>query len=59
MNKLRPGQITRPMPIEGARVCKTTEACPIFLARTFCYVKKSQSDQQISSQIDKTLKKLH
>ena len=47
--KGRPGQIARSIPI-------TSEACR---ARTFCLVKKKNSfDLQISSQIDKTMKKL-
>ena len=54
--KGRPGQIARSIPIGHARVRKTSEACR---ARTFCLVKKKNSfDLQISSQIDKTMKKL-
>ena len=43
-----------------ARARKTSEAHSIFRARTFCQVKKKKTlDLQISSQIDKTVKKLH
>ena len=51
----RSAQIARPMPIGHAQARKTFEARPIF-----CHVKKKKTlDLQISSQIDKTMKKLH
>ena len=50
-----PGQIARSMPIGRAQACKTSE----FFMRSFCLVKKKTSfDLQISSQIDKIMKKL-
>ena len=45
--------------IGHARARKTSEARPIFRTRTFCFVKKENSFHlQISSQVDKTMKKL-
>ena len=47
------------MPIGHAQARKTSEARTIFRARTFYLVKKKNSyDPQISSQKDKTIKKL-
>ena len=55
----RSGQIARPMPMGHTLSSKTSEACPIFRARTFCLVKKKNLfDLQITSQIDKRIKKL-
>ena len=47
------------MPIGRSGARKTSEARPIFRAYTFSFVKKKNIfDLQISSQIDKTIKKL-
>ena len=55
----RSGQITRPMPIGRARARKISEARLIVWACTICLVKRKNSfDVQISSQTDKTMKKL-
>ena len=55
----RSGHIAHPMPIGSARACKTSEVHPSFWKRTFYLVKKKNwFDLPISSQTDKTMKKL-
>ena len=46
------------MPIARARDHKTSEACPIFSARSFCQVEKEPLDLQILSRIDEPMKNL-
>ena len=58
-NKIRPGQITRPMPIWCARARKTSETQPIFRASPFCLVKnKIPLDLQFFNRIGRTMKVL-
>ena len=58
-NKIRPGQITRPMPIGRARARKTSEMQPIFRASPFCLVKNQiPLDLQFFNRIGRTMKEL-